>query len=195
MKTPEERKQRQAAWYAANREAVIARVRQRAIEKRDEVSAYKKRYAVENKERISAQRKAFREANLERLSAEKKKRYQVNKANIIAKVRRYNEANRARLAKLTKARWREWCLKYPEKRKESFARRRAWKRQTQAEKVDFKQVLRDAKGICGICRKPLDLFGTEFDHIVPLARGGTHTRANIQVAHARCNRAKGAKVA
>lgn len=82
----------------------------------------------------------------------------------------------------------------PEVWVERAARRRAQKQHTQTEKVDFKQILRDSKGLCGICNKPLDLFGIEFDHIVPLARGGSHTRENIQATHSRCNRVKGAKV-
>lgn len=83
---------------------------------------------------------------------------------------------------------------FRDKAREHGARRRALKLQTQAEKVDLKQILRDSKGLCGICKTPLDLFGIDFDHIIPLARGGTHTRDNIQATHSRCNRAKGAKV-
>lgn len=63
------------------------------------------------------------------------------------------------------------------------------------EPINYKRVLRESGGVCGICKHPLDLFGTDFDHIVPLARGGTHTFDNIQATHARCNRSKGARVA
>ena len=75
-----------------------------------------------------------------------------------------------------------------------FAKRRALIRATQVESVDYGLILRDAKGRCGICHEPFDRFGIEFDHIIPIAKGGTHTRANIQATHTRCNRAKGAKV-
>jgi 5-methylcytosine-specific restriction endonuclease McrA len=30
----------------------------------------------------------------------------------------------------------------------------------------------------------------QLDHIVPLARGGTHEPRNVQVSHARCNNRK-----
>lgn len=35
----------------------------------------------------------------------------------------------------------------------------------------------------------------EFDHVVPLSRGGPHAADNLTVACRRCNRSKGAKVA
>jgi 5-methylcytosine-specific restriction endonuclease McrA len=60
--------------------------------------------------------------------------------------------------------------------------------------VNFKKILKDSNGVCGICRKPFDLFGIDFDHIIPLSRGGAHATDNIQATHSRCNRAKGAKL-
>lgn len=82
----------------------------------------------------------------------------------------------------------------PERVREISARRRARILETAVEPIDFGLILRDSGGICGICRQVFDLFGIEFDHIIPLARGGTHTAENIQATHSRCNRAKGAKV-
>ena len=80
------------------------------------------------------------------------------------------------------------------KHNERWARREALKRGTTVAPIDYLAILRAANGMCGICRKPLDLFGTEFDHIVPLARGGMHIVANLQATHASCNRAKGARM-
>ena len=72
-------------------------------------------------------------------------------------------------------------------------RRRARIRGTQVERIDYALVLERAAGQCGICREPLAL-PIEIDHVVPLARGGTHTYDNLQAAHAGCNRRKCAKV-
>jgi 5-methylcytosine-specific restriction endonuclease McrA len=33
------------------------------------------------------------------------------------------------------------------------------------------------------------------DHIVPISKGGPHSYLNVQLAHAKCNRTKGAKCA
>lgn len=76
------------------------------------------------------------------------------------------------------------------KEREGRYKARELKRTSQIERIDFKRILIDANGICGICQQPFDLFGIEFDHVVPLASGGTHTTGNIQATHTRCNRSK-----
>lgn len=62
--------------------------------------------------------------------------------------------------------------------------------------------LANERGIaCGICgldvdmtlRKP-DVMRASVDHVVPVARGGTNERTNLQLAHLRCNMRKGARV-
>lgn len=49
--------------------------------------------------------------------------------------------------------------------------------------------LRDV-GICGICRKAVERIDASVDHVVPLSKGGLHTRKNVQLAHRRCNSSK-----
>lgn len=51
--------------------------------------------------------------------------------------------------------------------------------------------------VCGLCARPVDqtvrypdLLSPSIDHITPLARGGTHTWDNVQIAHYRCNVSK-----
>jgi len=71
------------------------------------------------------------------------------------------------------------------------ARRRAAKAHEGAELIRRDEVLRRSGGVCGLCH---ELIEGEFhiDHIVPLARGGEHTYANVQAAHPACNLRKGA---
>lgn len=54
-------------------------------------------------------------------------------------------------------------------------------------------------GICGDTARPVDPargrpdpLSASIDHIVPVAAGGTHTRANVQIAHWFCNQEKNA---
>ncbi len=54
---------------------------------------------------------------------------------------------------------------------------------------------------CGICSEPVDAtlafpapLSATLDHVVPMARGGSHVPANVQLAHFRCNTSKGARV-
>lgn len=141
-----------------------------------------------------------------------KRYYQANKARILAAAKeRYSKdpVYRARVLALSNARakangsgksnWKKWKAKNPDKvraqSRDDGARRRAKIRGAAVGEIDYGAILRKANGRCGICQKPFDLFGIEFDHIVPLARGGAHTQDNLQATHAYCNRRKGTKVA
>lgn len=51
--------------------------------------------------------------------------------------------------------------------------------------------------ICQLCNKPVDRrirypswWCATLDHIVPLSKGGQHTRDNVQCSHRRCNEIK-----
>ena len=77
---------------------------------------------------------------------------------------------------------------------ELSSRRRAQTRNTQAEAVDYGIILRESCGTCGICgERLLDSF-IDIDHIIPLARNGTHTYDNLQATHSSCNRRKNTKL-
>lgn len=58
------------------------------------------------------------------------------------------------------------------------------------EEVHAEKVFLRDKGICGICKEPLDPSNYTLDHIIPLSRGGNHTYNNIHVAHGICNSRK-----
>lgn len=56
--------------------------------------------------------------------------------------------------------------------------------------------------ICQLCGEPVDPslewphpLSQSLDHKTPLSKGGTHTRENCQLAHLKCNLAKGDRVA
>lgn len=52
--------------------------------------------------------------------------------------------------------------------------------------------------ICGICAQPVDpnlrypdLMSASLDHVVPLSKGGAHTKANVRLAHWICDSRRG----
>lgn len=49
-------------------------------------------------------------------------------------------------------------------------------------------------GICQICQMRCSQTEASIDHIVPLSKGGEHSRLNIVLAHRRCNSRKGNRV-
>ena len=88
-----------------------------------------------------------------------------------------------------------------ERRKANSQQRRAQKLGTQTEKVKSLTVYERDAWTCGLCSTPVDKnlahphpMSASLDHVLPLARGGTHTYTNVQLAHLTCNVSKGAQV-
>lgn len=91
-----------------------------------------------------------------------------------------------------------YCSRRCTKRAER-ERRRAVKKNAYVEDVWRGRIFERDGWICQLCGKkvPRDRLAphplsASLDHIVPLAAGGTHEPANVQLAHFRCNSLKGA---
>lgn len=91
---------------------------------------------------------------------------------------------------------RRWNAAHPERlksiRRNTRSARRARKRCAFIETVRRDRLYARAGGVCGICRLAIDPGESwHVDHIIPLSKGGEHSYANTQPAHARCNVEKG----
>jgi 5-methylcytosine-specific restriction endonuclease McrA len=62
---------------------------------------------------------------------------------------------------------------------------------TQVERVDREAVAERDGWVCSICGGEVTRATWSMDHVVPLAKGGPHTYANVALAHLVCNIAKG----
>lgn len=144
-----------------------------------------------NKEKSQAYHKALRERKGQELLDKKKAYYATNKKRI----REYQNSHRD--PKAVYERVKAWRKANPEKYKALYTRdmnkRRALKLATQVGKVDYEAVKTAANGLCGICTLPIE-GKFEYDHIVPLSKGGAHTTENHQLTHPSCNRKKSAKL-
>jgi 5-methylcytosine-specific restriction endonuclease McrA len=84
---------------------------------------------------------------------------------------------------------------YTESKRAGDARRRARKSNAPTvEKFTRTEVFERDAWRCGICRRKVDSklayphpLSPSLDHIVPLSKGGEHTKANTRLAHLRCN--------
>lgn len=72
--------------------------------------------------------------------------------------------------------------------------RRAQKAQAPSEAFDSREVFDRDGWLCGICQEPVDPderfpspMSVSLDHVVPLSKGGHHTRANTRCTHLGCN--------
>jgi len=71
------------------------------------------------------------------------------------------------------------------------AARRVARKNGKTERISkefYKQMLENQSGKCRACK--VDLIAYEIDHIVPVSRGGTHTKDNLQLLCRSCNRQK-----
>lgn len=82
--------------------------------------------------------------------------------------------------------------------RDALKRRRARKRAVQVEKFSSSEIFERDGYRCHICRQKCrqsacvpDPLAPTIDHLIPLAHGGPHTRANVATACFHCNSVKG----
>lgn len=142
-------------------------------------------YAIANPERVKEKMKAWRKKNRRRIVE-------------------YNER--------TSQSRREYGRGYAQKRRESPEGRsyaRNWEQAHSAEKrarrkarlagvrtepVDRAAIILRDRQTCYLCGKQLKWRECTLDHVIPIAKGGSHTYANIRVACGPCNFSKQAKL-
>jgi hypothetical protein len=166
----EKRAQRTPEQVEAKRRynAERARVLRADPEAREALLRRTREWLKENPDKMRAARRAWRVKNA-------------------AKIAGYREKHREADA----ARSRAWIKANPEWNRERQHRRRAMVRDSQVGPVDLDALW---TGACGICEESLDRelrhpdpMSPTIDHIIALARGGTHTQDNLQWAHRTCN--------
>jgi 5-methylcytosine-specific restriction endonuclease McrA len=71
---------------------------------------------------------------------------------------------------------------------------------SEVEKIDRLEIFERDHWRCGLCRERVGKKlswphprSASLDHVVPLVAGGSHTRANVQLAHLECNIRKNAR--
>lgn len=153
----------------------------------------KRRYNAERVARLRADPEALEiirqrnrewlERNPDKMRAAQRAWRSVNAEKIASYREKDREASRARA--------RAWAKANPEKNRELQHRRRARLRGAAVGPIDLDALW---TGTCAICGRDLDRAlrhpdpeSPTVDHIIALARGGTHTQDNLQWAHRVCN--------
>ena len=90
---------------------------------------------------------------------------------------------------------------YTEAKRSADQRRRALRAGATVEKFESIEVFERDGWICGLCAQSVDRAlswphpqSASLDHVLPLSRGGPHSKANTQLAHLSCNLIKGARI-
>lgn len=152
---------------------------------------------LENKERIAdyhaaRHKKLSEDPEYRRRQAEKSAAYRAENPDAS---KRQNARRRAENPDLARQQSREWFAKNPEKRAIYEQNRRAKKRASGGKlSPDLKHRLFSAqKGFCACCRVSFAIEDLHLDHVMPLAKGGSHADENMQLLCQPCNQSKHAK--
>lgn len=93
-----------------------------------------------------------------------------------------------------KARVQRWYRETYERERPKYMERARVRKMRQlgafVEAIDVEEIIRRDRGRCQICSKPVARRDVSIDHILPIARGGTHEPRNVRLAHRRCNSAR-----
>lgn len=152
------------------------------------------RYREANRDELNTRRRDWAAANRDRIHAY----YVANSEEVKARSSRRYWENREEILEQQSARQRERLRTDPEfyqRRLAAWHLRRARKLANgPVEAIDRRAVWGRDEGCCALCGQFVPFGEMELDHIVPLSQGGTHTWNNVQAAHMRCNRSKGARL-
>jgi 5-methylcytosine-specific restriction endonuclease McrA len=176
---PEKHRAAARAYYADHREECVERNRE---------------WAQKNLAKRQAKDRSWRERNPDKVQEMRLRYYQRHREECLARVRAYRKSHQETVY-ATQAAWREANrANVNAQMNRNWHRMRAKQLGAFVEDVEKADIYARDNGLCGICGQPVAFNDMELDHVVPLSRGGKHEPANVQCAHATCNRRKGAKL-
>lgn len=150
--------------------------------------------SAEAKEARSVYARAWYEANRDRTKERSRAWHAANRERANERARAYYINNRERILENVQ----RWAAENPEKMAELYYRRRVRDREARVGVVDLAALW---TGACALCSEPMSLdvawpdpMSKSVDHVIPLAKGGTHEQSNLQWAHLMCNKRKGARL-
>lgn len=131
-------------------------------------AAAMRRWRTANKAKIAARRRTKYAADPEAARARRRADYAANKARYIASVKAWIKANPEKAAVIRR----------------NYAAR---KRNAEGSHTidDVRKIVRLQRGRCAYCRTRLLAY--HVDHIIPLSKGGSNDRRNLQVTCEPCN--------
>ncbi|MDP8212334.1 MAG: HNH endonuclease [Candidatus Zapsychrus exili] len=170
---------------------------QKEYRKNHDFSRYKKEYYFSNREKILNQKKVYRQNN-DRLTYDKKY-YAENREKIIAIKKIYHHENKDIISKKSKQ-YRK-TKSYKNAATRARHKRRALMVNVTIEDFDPISIFERDNYICQLCgrktrpnyKNPHHCLYPNLDHILPLSKGGEHSKRNTQCLCHKCNMEKNNK--
>jgi 5-methylcytosine-specific restriction endonuclease McrA len=188
-------------YVAENREMVNSKKREKHKENPAQKAAADKRYNLKHADKISARNALYYQNNIESI-----KLYRANRSPEQMQRKResdiaYGKANRHK----TRLHGRKYRLNNPEQASASSRKYRINNPQISVARAAARRSRLEANGIFKITKREILALrnqtcfyckmnqGNTVDHVIPLARGGTHSIGNLVSACQPCNSSKGIK--
>ena len=156
--------------------------------------ASKKREYQKHRDKYLAWQKAWQKAHPESGRAAWTRWHNRNRDFENARCRERHRRNPEKQSAIKRRSFEKHKAKYRLRILAKTRARQARKRGVTVGTVDYRLVVQEANGRCGICGTEVGSALIHIDHKIPISKGGTHTQENLQLAHGRCNLRKGAKV-
>ncbi len=170
----EKNRERNRRYRERNAADISERHKKWVEENHDKRLEHQRRYRQKNREMLRQKNIKYSVENVDKRRDYQKKYYLENKEKVHAANTLWRRNNPEAYRLIASA---------------ARARRRAHKYNTRIGHIDWKAIYERSGMICGICHEPI-IGDFDYDHIIPLAKGGPHVTENIQLAHPSCNRAK-----
>lgn len=123
------------------------------------------------------------------------------RARVTEQARVFREQYKARHGVSYRTLYKTKPEEYGDRHRRRDAARRARKAGATIESFTHQEIFERDAWTCGICNTPVDQtlsypdpMSSSLDHVVPLARGGEHSRGNTRLAHLNCNVRRGTAV-
>lgn len=198
------RKDNRARYYADHESTKAYHRAQHAIN-RERQNAAARRWKERNREYVDWYQREYNRTHRD----VKNERSRRRRAAMPAARRRemYRRWNRAKMVRGTHEHWRlrnrdriaengrRWRERFPERHTERQRRRDAIKRMGQRLRpADYSAILKRDGMACYLCDRNLERHEVQFDHVIPLSKGGIHHETNIRVSCRDCNLRKSARL-
>jgi 5-methylcytosine-specific restriction endonuclease McrA len=179
------------AYCRACQKLLMAQYRQAHPEKVKEWNQIKH---ARHGDRYRAQNRARYHENIVQSRAQNNERRKKHAEHHRQSVKDWQKRNPNKVREYSRITYQRTRKRAPEMLLAKNQRRRARELNTMIGPVDFRAIWERDQGICHICGLFVPPEHCHYDHVIPLARGGTHTMNNIKVSHSWCNRRKAAKL-